>query len=103
MDLWGDELNRIEEQLTRKWKNLDSRFETLASNMDSKLDAKMNSIQRDNRRHNEFLATTFNTVVFSNEKMHEKITVSVAQVRFSTIHTSAHSFDFLNAYLHFKF
>jgi hypothetical protein len=56
MDLWGEELSRIEEQLSRKWKNVESKFDLLVPTIDSKLENKMTLIQRDNRRHNEHLS-----------------------------------------------
>lgn len=80
MDLWGDELSRMEEQLGRKWKILESKFDIMIGNIDSKLESKLNAMQRDNRRHNEFLASAFNAVATGQEKLSEKVSSSMIEV-----------------------
>jgi hypothetical protein len=80
LDLWGDELNRIEESMSRKWKILESKFDIMIGNVDSKLDSKLTAMQRDNRRHNEFLASAFNAVAVSQERLNEKVQSSMIEV-----------------------
>jgi hypothetical protein len=79
-ELFGDELNRIEEQLGRKWKIMESKLDTMLGSMDSKLDTKLTAMQRDNRRYQEFLSNAFNTVALGQEKAKEKVISSVNEV-----------------------
>lgn len=80
MELWGDELNRIEEQLSRKWKIMESKLDTMLGNIDTKLDTKLTAVQRDNRRYQEFLSNAFNTVALGQEKVKEKVFSSMNEV-----------------------
>jgi hypothetical protein len=80
MDVLSDGLTRIDEQLSRKWKILESKFDILLGNVDSKLETKLNSMQRDNRRHNEFLIQSFTTVVSSQEKLNDKVSALTKEV-----------------------
>lgn len=91
MDLWSNQLNLIEEQLTRKWKNMESRFDSLVSTLDSKLDTKFNLIQRDNRRHNEFISQSFNTVFISQSKMRDQVESAISEV-LGLIYSYIHSY-----------
>jgi len=84
LDLWGDEFNRIEEGLTRKWKILESKFDLMISNMDNKIESKLTLIQRDNRRHNEILGSSFNAVAQAQERLNEKVQSSMAEVKLLT-------------------
>ncbi|CAL8108810.1 unnamed protein product [Orchesella dallaii] len=80
IDLLSNGLNMIEEQMTRKWKTLESRYDSLVSSIDAKLDQKFNLIQRDNRRHNEFLSSSFNSVIISQEKLNERVLNHVNEI-----------------------
>lgn len=59
---------------------MESRFESLVSTIDSKLDTKFNLVQRDNRRHNEYISQAFNNVVISQEKLADKVTLGFNEV-----------------------
>lgn len=59
---------------------MESRFESLVSTLDSKLDAKFNMIQRDNRRHNEFISQSFSSVIISQENLSERVGGYIGQV-----------------------
>lgn len=79
MDLWAEELSRIEEQLTRKWKNLENKFDLMTSSIDSKLESKLTLIQRDNRRHNEHLSNSFLNLGQRLENSNDKIALTLSQ------------------------
>jgi len=83
MDLWGEELGRIDEQLTRKWKNMESKLELLVPTMDSKLENKVTLIQRDNRRHNEHLSSL---ILGMGQRFDAKAETIIAVVGMSVSH-----------------
>jgi len=86
MDLWTEELSRVDEQLSRKWKNLESKFDLLIPTIESKMENKLTLIQRDNRRHSESFSGMIiglgQRVELSNERIATSISTWVSKALF---------------------
>lgn len=78
MEVWGDELNRMN-------RLLESKFDIILANIDSKLESKLTAMQRDNRRYQEFLSNAFNSVALGQEKVKEKVILTMNEVRVCTL------------------